>query len=237
MVQVVFRKDPTRSNGAIVSRVVARNTVEFEDLLEYMSRGVLVGADDMKVVFNQFAAALKHYLSRGSQIKTSFGTFSVGLRRVGVSSSDKNGLAKSTDRSITTDFLKIRLRPTPDFLASLKLETSVEVLATPNLQTPLVYKVENLDQRGVVDAGASGTILHIQGDRLSFDALDSELGVFFVSQDGTVETRGTAYRNGSSIVDCKIPALAAGSYRLEIRTRPTNKDIRTGVYENLIAIA
>jgi nucleoid DNA-binding protein len=236
MVQVVFRRDPTRTNGAIVSRVVPRSTIEFEDLLEYMAKGVLVETSDMKVVFDQFADALRYFLSKGNRVQTSFGTFSMSLRRSGVSSSNEAGLAKSTERSITTDFLNLRLRPTKGFLETLKLATSVEVLATPSLQIPLIYKVENADKKGVLDSGSGGEILHLSGDRMSFSKDDEDLGVFFVSQDETAEVHSAVYRNGSSIVDCKIPTLVPGSYRLEVRTRPTNKDVRVGVYPKPIMI-
>jgi nucleoid DNA-binding protein len=236
MVRVVFKKDPTRSNGALISQVISRDTIEFEDLLDEMSKGVLVGSEDMKVVFSQFAQTLKHHLSRGNQVKTSFGTFSLGLRRVGVSSNGEDGLAKSTERTMTTDFMKIRLRPTRAFLASLKLETSVEVLATPSVPGPMVYKVENLDQKGVLDSGASGNILRIQGDRLGFPIDDPELGVFFANKDGTKEVRGIIYRNGSAIVDCKIPPLDPGAYQLQIKTRPATKDVRIGVYGKLLTV-
>jgi hypothetical protein len=43
-------------------------------------------------------------------------------------------------------------------------------------------------------------------------------------------------RMGSNIVDGKITQVAPGNYRLEVRTRPTGKDIRVGVYDGVIAL-
>ena len=40
-----------------------------------------------------------------------------------------------------------------------------------------------------------------------------------------------------NIVDGKIPTLDVGDHRLECRTRPTAKDIRTGSYDSTIVIS
>jgi hypothetical protein len=96
----------------------------------------------------------------------------------------------------------------------------------------------NLEQAGLVNAGTPGQILEIGGGRLSFDKDDAETGVFFIDPVTEAETRASVYsRIGSAWLDFKIPALAAGSYNLEVRTRPTGKTLRVGAYGSLVTVS
>jgi Domain of unknown function (DUF4469) with IG-like fold len=89
-----------------------------------------------------------------------------------------------------------------------------------------------------VGSGSSGQILHIIGNRLVFDKGDQEQGVFLIaaSADGAAMRLVVYSRMGSNIVDGKIPQVVPGNYKVEVRTRPTGKDIRVGVYDGVIAL-
>ena len=79
----------------------------------------------------------------------------------------------------------------------------------------------------------------VAGFRLSFDPADTECGVFFMNGGGrSAATRAELYTHiGTSYVDVEVPdTLPPGEYTMEIRTRPTNKDVRRGVYERKVKV-
>jgi hypothetical protein len=143
------------------------------------------------------------------------------------------------DRKISADDMRIQLRADRSLLDRIRLDAAINLVDAPAILTPSVTRVENADLAGVVGSGTSGQILHILGSRLSFDKDDQEQGVFLVdASTPAVATRIDVYsRMGTNIVDGKIPVLAPGNYTLEVRTRPTAKDIRVGAYDGVIAIA
>ena len=227
MFQVAFVEDQIRKDGSLVSRVVQRETVPFDDMLAYMSKGAVVSKADMKAVLTQFSDALVYYLAKGNRVQTPLGAFSLGLRRTG---------DDSTERTISADAPIIRVRPTTEIAAQLKRSIQVSVVDTPSTPVPFVYGVENVDDKKVVNGGKPGQILHLTGARLSFDQEDGGSGVFFAANDGK-ETRSQIYsRVGNVYIDCKIPDIPAGAYTLVVRTKP-GKTTRSGNHKNRIRIS
>jgi hypothetical protein len=134
--------------------------------------------------------------------------------------------------------LAVRLRPDRDLVARLKIATTVEVVDKPPLKIPELFSAENTDQTNSFNKGSAGDVLHISGNRLSFPKTDPELGVFFVGVTKPGETRVVSYsRIGTNFVDCKVPALEPGTYTLEVRTRPTDTDVRVGAMKAAFMIA
>jgi nucleoid DNA-binding protein len=227
MFQVAFVEDQIRKDGSIVSRIVQRDNVSYDELVAYMAKGSVVSVTDMKAVLTQFSDALVYYLVKGSKVQTPLGTFTANLRRTG---------DDSTERTISTDAPTIRIRPTTEIAKQLKQNIQVSVVDTPSTPVPLVYGVNNMDGKDLVNGGKAGQILHLTGARLSFDQEDEETGVFFAADDGK-ETRAQVYsRVGSVFIDCKIPDIAAGMYTLVVRTKPA-KAIRSGSYNTRITIS
>jgi len=219
-VQVALVEDQIRKDGSIVPRVLGRSTVSFEKLLEFMAKDTGLSANDMSATFTQFVKALVFYLPEGDQVQTPLGTFALRVRSSG---------ADPTQREVNPEGAQLRLRVDRPLLERLRLATSVEIVDTPTLQLPVVRRIENVESGGTPNQGLAGQILHVEGSRLSFDRADAGLGVFFIGADGAAATRAAVYsRIGSSTIDCKIPELIAGDYGLEVRTRPTEKDVRVG---------
>jgi nucleoid DNA-binding protein len=227
MFQVAFVEDQIRKDGSIVSRVVQRDNVSFDDMLDYMSKGAVVSEADMKAVLSQFSDALVYFLAKGSRVQTPLGSFTVNLRRTG---------EDSTERTISADALTIRVRPATEIAEELKRSIQISVVDTPSTPVPLIYGVENIDDKTIVNGGKPGQILHLTGSRLSFDLEDGESGVFFAADDGK-ETRSQVYsRVGNVYIDCKIPDIPAGAYTLVVRTKP-GKTTRSGNHKNRIRIS
>jgi len=221
MLQIAFVDNPLNNNGSRLPPVVQREIVSYEEFLDYMSRGSVVSEADRVAVMSQFTEALVHFLSGGKRVQTPLGSFAIHLRR--------NGGDKA-QRTISTDRLAIRITPKGEIVDDLKRNLQVSVVDTPPAQVPLVYSVTNIDNRTSQNEGKPGEILHLTGSRLSFDEEDGNQGVFF-ADGGANETRSQVYsRVGSVFVDCKIPDLASGDYRLIVRTRPA-KTLKSGAYQ------
>jgi hypothetical protein len=232
-VKVALVKDTIRKDGGLVPRIVQRGSIGFDRLISTMKKGTGISQDDLRSYFNHLSTALEELLPEGAEVMTPIGAFKLSLhRRAGTA-------ATSQDRKISSDDMRIQLRADRGFVERVRLAASIHMVDTPAPLAPCVIRVENADLGGSVGSGSVGQILHIQGSRLSFDREDQEQGVFLVSDAAPAEaTRIAVYsRIGSNIVDGKIPVLAAGTYTLELRTRPTAKDIRTGSYDGTIAIS
>ena len=229
MVQLVFKEDPIRKDGSLVSRQVRKTKMGFDQILSFMNFQTGLPESDLRTFFTTFAKALEVYLPLGSPIQTPMGTFSLGLSQKRISSPGPNNTGLLADRKASTDNLSVRLRPDRGLINRLKATVSVEVVDTPMLQGPVVFGSQNVENPGTLNGGSQGQIIHIKGNRLSFSAADQETGIFFAPSDGKEATRATVYsRIGSNFVDCKVPALTPGFYTLEVRTKPTNKDVRLG---------
>ena len=236
-VSVALIKDPIRKSGALMPRVVQRSKVDFDKLLNFMRRETGLSETDLRSVFLHFAEALVFYLPDGSEVVTPMGAFKLNMH----SRASAGGAAVSPlDRKISADDMRIQLRADRALLDRIRIDAAVTLVDTPAVLGPAVIRVENADLAGAVGSGSPGQILHIFGSRLSFDSGDQEQGVFLLSapEAPAMVTRIMVYsRLGTNIVDGKIPPLAAGEYSLEVRTRPTGKDIRVGSYDGVIAIA
>jgi len=226
MLQVAFVDSQLRADRPVVARIVQSETISYEEVLAFMAKGVVISETDITAVLTNLADTLVHFLVKGKRVQTPFGTFSVHLRHPGVD---------ADERTVSTDYLALRVRPTSAVADELKRNLQVSVVDAPPAQTPLIYSVANMDNKESVDKGQPGEILHLTGSRLSFDAQETNQGVFFIdSQDK--EFRAQVYsRTGSSFIDCKIPTVAAGDYTLEVRTQST-KTLKSGTYKSPITV-
>jgi hypothetical protein len=225
-IKVALVKDNIRKDGTLVPRVVQRNKVGFDKLLNYMDMTTGLSQSDLRSVFLQFAEALAFFLTDGSEVQTPIGTIKLGVH------------CRSEGQKLNEDDMRLQIRGDRSFLSRLRLGSAIEVIDAPTPLVPAILLVENADIRGSADSGAVGHILHVTGSRLRFAGDDAEQGLFFISSSASRATRMAVYSHiGSNIVDGKIPDLESGEYRLEVRTRPSGRDIRAGQYGKTITIS
>ena len=98
----------------------------------------------------------------------------------------------------------------------------------PDRNLPSVTSVINAEAPGQANEGRAGQIIKMKGNRLSFDSADTELGVFLIATDGTEHRMAVYSRSGTARVDFKLAEVPVGTYTLEIRTRPSHKDVWGG---------
>ena len=102
----------------------------------------------------------------------------------------------------------------------------------PLRKLPLISSVVNVEVAGVRNKGRAGQMVKIKGARLSFEPGDTESGVFLVAPD-TTEYRMSVYsRAGTTHIDFKVAEVPAGTYTLEVRTRPTERDVWVGASDD-----
>ncbi len=106
----------------------------------------------------------------------------------------------------------------------------------PDRKRPSITSVINAELPGQTSAGRTGQIIKTQGNRLSFDPADEELGVFLVATDGNAHRMAVYSRNGTARVNLKLPIVPVGTYSLEVRTRPSHNDVWVGIARDLFAV-
>jgi len=235
VVKVAFVKDNIRKDGTLVPRVVQRTKIGFDRLLGFMDKATGLSESDLRSVFHQFAEALAFFLPDGSEVQTPIGAIKLSVHYPGI---EGEVTGSTRGQKISKDGMRLQIRGDRSFLDRIRLGSAIEVVDAPLPLMPTIIRVENADIHGSIDAGSAGQILHLTGSRLRFAWDDEEQGVFFNSASASAgETRMAVYSHiGSNIIDGKIPDLEAGEYRLEIRTRPSGRELRVGQYGNTIAI-
>lgn len=235
-IQVALVEDSIRKDGSTVPRVLKRTAVSFEKVLEFMAKDTGLSANDMRTVFAQFVNALVFYLPEGDRLQTPVGTFSLRVHSLSAEGGASGG--DPADPSVGPEGVSLSVRTDRSLLERLRIATSLEIVDTPSLLVPLVRRIENIDVGGPLTEAEPGQIIHVSGSRLSFDADDEEQGVFFVDTLTSQAARAEIYsRIGSTLVDCKVPELAAGEYLIEVRTRPTDVDIRSGAFKGPVIVS
>ena len=233
--RVALYKDTIRKTGALFPRVVHQNNMEFEEFLSYMAKVSGAQIPTLRSVLQHFAEALADQLSNGYQVRTPVGTFVTGIHVTdGASLETEPGITPRID----TDNLSLTLRPDRTLLQSVRQKVNVQVVDRPPRRNADIQTIQNVEVSDSPWTAQAGQLIHIVGNRLSFDRADAECGVFFVGQADDQETRATIYsRIGSNFVDCKLPALVAGKYFVEIRTRlKEGAELRAGTAEETFTV-
>ena len=226
-IKVALVRNNIRKDGKLAPRVVQRDKVGFDKLLEYMDTSTGLSASDLRSVFLQFAEALAFFLTEGSEVQTPIGAIKLSVHCPGI---EAEGTGPDRGQKVSEDDMRLMIRGSRSFLDRLRLGSSIELVDAPPPLLPVIVLVENADIHGSIDSGSAGQILHDTGSRLRFAWGDKEQGVFFIPASGSAgATRMVVYSHiGSNIVDGKIPDLEAGEYRLEVRTRPSGRRSESG---------
>jgi hypothetical protein len=233
--RIALYKDTIRKTGALVPRVVHQNYMDFEEFLIYMSKVSGAQVPNLRSVLQHFGEALADQLANGYQVRTPVGTFVTGIHVNDGSTVDPEpGVAPRIDPAN----LSITLRPDRMLLQTVRQTVNVQVVDRPSRQNADIQIIQNVEVSDSAWTAQVGQIIHIGGNRLSFDKANLDTGVFFVRQDDDQETRASVYsRIGSNNVDCKVPELVPGKYYVEIRTNPNGStDIRTGTADETFTV-
>ncbi len=217
---VTLVRDPMKGGKSLRPRVVQNDTVSMDTVLGYMATDTALEATDMRAAVSRLNEAVLFYLNTGKKVATPLGTFQISARGTYLDGEPPR---------VETRNLGINFRPSPDLLHDLRRSTKIVIEDTADRKLPSIKGVINVEAPDPPDEGRAGQMLKMQGSRLSFDPADEELGVFLVATDGT-DHRMTVYtRTGTTRVVFKLAKVSVGTYTLEIRTRPTERDVWVGI--------
>lgn len=241
--KVTLVPNTIQQDGSMVPRVVHRDFVSFSEVVDEMAKTTGLSRDDLRLAASKMWQTIADLLAKGYRVETEFGSFVVNVKRSKWGDTDTNGNngdgetngndnANGRDRRIDASGIHISFRANPDYLDQIRDKTRLDVITRPSFALPQIDHVENQHRPNTFNTGAPGELINIEGGRLSFQPHDTETGVFFINADGTQETRCEVYgRTGSKFTLFLVPELDPGEYKLEVRTRPSTKDVRVGTAE------
>ena len=217
---VALVEDTLKGEGSLRPRVVQADPVDMDTVLDYMGKGMGLEETEMRAVITGLGDALMVYLRDGRRVEMPFGTFHLSAR--GTYNGDESP-------RVETRNLQLNFRPSPTLIKTLRASTKVVVDEDAGRRLPRIKGVTNVHTPATVNGGKAGEIIKLQGARLSFDPADKKLGVFLVAEDGTEHRMLIYSRTGTSRVDFQVIDVPAGVYTLEVRTRPTERDVWVGL--------
>jgi hypothetical protein len=233
--RIAFCNSPLGTIKESYAKVVQTKIIPEETLYGYMTETSKLKLSGIHEVFEEFEKALLYHLPSGDSVQTSIGTFS--LRPYYPQLSEEEKKDPLTRRSVDKGEMAIRFRPSKSFLDRARATCSIQIVDAPALQIPVINILYNIEGGEGLEAAKAGQLFALKGSRLSFGKDDEETGVFFLGGSGAQSVRASVYGSiGNTKVIFKLPDLVAGVYGVEIRTRPTDKDVRVGGYDGTLTI-
>ncbi len=197
-------------------------TYTLEDVLDYMTReGSTITTAEALANFEEITRGIRSLVFQGHNVNTPLVNFSPGMSGVFNGEDDRFDPSRHSTKINTNP--GVRMRPQNG-------EIDVEKIA-PRQQLPVVRRYhdnasETQDEMITPVMGA-----RITGSYLKFDEEDPNQGIFFINTADHTETRVETrmLRNKPGELIFSNPELAAGTYKLEVRTIiHSTTSIRTG---------
>ncbi len=200
-----------------------------EDIIDVMiGRGSTVTKAEALSVLEEFEAAVEQALKDGHSINTPL--FKIGASVQGVFYEND-----SFDRSKHY----VRLNVTPGGrIGEIAPNIGVEKVEASSPQ-PNLASFKDVASDTTNETLTPGGVGELTGSRLKINPEEDEQGVFFIAEDGTETKASTLIRNKPSNLIFMIPTgMAAGAYRLEVRTVFQNgKTLRAGSLNSTLIVA
>lgn len=230
-IHVALVPNTIRQDGSVCPRVIQHEHVAFDTLLDYMVKDTALERTDMQAVMEKFSEGLAYFTSQGQKVETPAGLFYPTIGPNLVSEND-DGFA------FNREAIRVGFRAGNGMLKLFKEKLDFVVDENPGVKRPIIMRVTNVYDRGLIDEFAPGHIVHVVGIRMKFDTSDEETGIFFVDVNDTETAhRMKVYsRNGTSYIDFMVDTIPEGEYRVEIRTKPTDREVRSGSYQNPVKV-
>ena len=204
------------------ARVTSRRTVELEEIAAEIARlGTTVSEPDVLNVIRHYNDVIARMLLKGETINTPAVRYRTSIR--GTFTSLKDSFDSGRHQVVA------KLSAGPLLREAMRAAVAEKYKGTIVVPQPASYiDTYTGAQNDVLTPGQEGRVI---GEDLRFDPADDRQGVFFLDEAG-VETRVPAVGlNMPSHLMFIVPALAAGPYRLEVRSLFSNsgeEEIRTG---------
>ncbi len=227
LVQNVITPDP----NDYMAITVGAGTATVEDLLDDVTReGSTVTRAEGLAFIEEFTQAAVRRLKRGETINTPL--FNMGGSIVGVFNGDEDSFTDERHQ------VKIRMSPGTRIKEAEKEIKTKKV--TPKERLPLLLHFYDNSSESQDEVATPGGGARITGNLLKFDEADATQGIFFINTATSAATRvsGKLLRNKPGELIFMIPALAAGSYRVEVRVKFLNAEaLRQGTLSDALTVS
>lgn len=212
--RAVVQADGSVGVDELVQRIVEQNST--------LSKPVLAA------VFSQLPDVIAAFLSENRNVNLPFGNFRLSIQGTFSNSSD------SFDES--RHGVSISVAPPSSLSVKLGAQGFEKIVqASP---APILIEFEDTGSGTFNSTVTPGNIGRIRGLKLKVDTAKAEDGVFFVPAGGGAAVKVPALANNKAgEVMFLIPALAAGTYRLEVRVAYTAANIsRIGSLDSTLTV-
>ena len=200
-------------------RSVVDQILDNEQLVkEIISYNSTITEADVRAVLSVLNDRVKRFVNLGYKVELPFGY--VYNKANGTVPKLNDGFVPGTgNHKISTVF-----RFKDDAAEEMVKGASYKLAGSGYVQIPVIKEVCSIQSDGKESDSvefAAGAIMRLKGKNVSFDASDSNQGVFLVASD-KAETRVASYnRVGTSVIEAYVPSdLSVGDYEVKLVTKP-----------------
>lgn len=206
------------------ARVVSEQSHDLEGVIDLiLARRNLVSRTDIVAVFTAFFEAIEGCIQRGENINLPI--FNVGYSITGVFDDE--------DESFNPEKHQINV----NINNGLQIKRAIELIKLTKvdavLTDPVLHHFKDLASETTNDQLSKNSLFELTGNRLKIAGEDSNVGLYFVAEDGT-ETKVTLLAdNANKKLIGQTPELTAGIYRVRLKTQSTKGSyITKGIKES-----
>jgi hypothetical protein len=222
----------TTNGDDYVAVGVNRQRYTIDDVYDHMTReGSTLTKAEALAAFEEVTQGIINIVQQGNTVVTPLVNIMPSIS--GVFDSDEDTFDESRHQVGLSITPGIRLRDVPPAITTQKVASRER---KPTLSHYYDKVSGTRDDQVTPDVGA-----RVNGSMLKFDETDASQGIFFISTADGSETQvdtSSILRNMPSELLFNNPSLAAGTYRLEVRSIMTGStDLRVGILSDELTVS
>lgn len=201
------------------------------DILEMIDyRKVGLSRSQIEAVLQEYGAALAFILTQGDKVLTPL--FNITPTVSGVFTDKQDRFERGRHGINIKAKAGTQLQKVADLIVPEKISSSKPA--------PLIDSFFDKGSQTTDERLTPGKMARISGIQLKFDEEDPQQGIFLIQRDNKKETPvpvGDILDNTGGTLTFQIPdKLPKGSYTLEVRSTMKGKVLRTGQYQDTLAV-
>lgn len=210
---------------------VHNKTYTMNDILEMIDyRKVGLSRSQIEAVLREYGAALAFILTQGDKILTPLFNITPTVSGVFTDRHDR------FDRNRHGINLKAKAGVEIQKVADLIVPEKI----TGNKPAPLIDSFFDKGSQTTDERLTPGKMARMNGLNLKFDETDPQQGIFLIQRDTKKETQvpvGDVLDNTGGTLTFQVPdKLPKGTYTVEVRSTMKGKTLRTGQYQDILAV-
>ncbi|WGH76673.1 DNA-binding domain-containing protein [Tenacibaculum tangerinum] len=207
------------------ARILTERTINQEELIEKMLRKRnLVSKTDIVAVLNSFYEEIIESIEEGDNINLPIVNISYSI----------TGVFQTEEDSLNPDIHKLHVNLNSGKLINeIKEDIPLQKITAPITST-VINNCKDITSQTTNTTITSNGLFELNGLRLKIEGDKEEIGLYFVAADGTETKVQYLAQNGYKKLIGQAPSLAAGAYKIRIKTQAT---YTAGVYLKEVRIS